>query len=71
MSNASPEQKRKYEDELSSLGLTPSAGMTRKTSDRDDDLRGIEQQGYRVRPPESIRSSFDKFRKALSEIKKP
>jgi hypothetical protein len=59
-----PEKKREYDEALRSLGLMPSAGRTRQANGRNDGLQGMQEEGGRIRPPESLRERFEAFRKA-------
>jgi hypothetical protein len=36
--------------------------------DKDDDLKGLLEEGSRVRPPESLRERFEQFRKAAGKL---
>ncbi len=59
-----PTKQRDYDDALRSLGLVPSSNRNRVASERNDQLRGISEEGSRIRPPESLREKFEAFQKA-------
>lgn len=59
-----PKKKREYDESLRSLGLIPSTGKAKSAQGRDDKLRGLNEEGSRVRPPESLRERFESFRKS-------
>ena len=59
-----PKKKREYDETLRSLGLIPSNGKVQKAMGQDDKLRGLNEEGSRVRPPESLRERFETFRKS-------
>jgi collagen type III alpha len=60
-----PEKRRQWTEQLRSLGLTPPAARARAAEGRNDALRGLEDSGSRVRPPESLRKQFEAFRRAV------
>ena len=59
-----PRKKREYDESLRSLGLVPSVTSTQSMRATDDRLRGMHEEGTRVRPPESLRERFENFRKS-------
>ncbi|MFO0088031.1 MAG: hypothetical protein ACK52L_19345, partial [Pirellula sp.] len=63
-----PNKKQELEAALRSLGLKSSKSQAKKSSDRDDLLKGYLENGSRTRPPESIREKVEKFRRAADKI---
>ena len=61
-------KKQELEAALRSLGLKSSKSQAKKSSDRDDLLKGYLENGSRTRPPESIREKVEKFRRAADKI---
>ena len=59
-----PDKKHEYDDALRSLGLIPLNDRGRAVQEQNDSLRGIREEGSRIRPPESLREKFDAFQKA-------
>ena len=59
-----PQKKREYDESLRSLGLIPNTNAAKTDKRRDDQLRGLNEEGSRVRPPESLRERFEAFRKS-------
>jgi len=60
-------KKKEYEDMLQSLGLVPQTGTTKIVRGKSDSLRGMREEGSRIRPPESLRERFEAFRKASQQ----
>ena len=50
---------------LKKLGKRLFHGKEQDVIDRDDELKGFLEEGGRVRPPESVRTGFEQFRKAV------
>ncbi|MDZ4852711.1 MAG: hypothetical protein SGI77_25760 [Pirellulaceae bacterium] len=62
-----PNKKREYDEALRSLGLVPSSAQSKTADGRDDKLRGLNEEGLRVRPPESLRERYEAFRKSTRQ----
>ncbi|MFO1063172.1 MAG: hypothetical protein U0892_04800 [Pirellulales bacterium] len=62
--SADPESRRKWKEQLRSLGLSPGSMKGRATGGRDDSMQGLQDSGSRVRPPEALRKQYEAFRKA-------
>ncbi len=60
-----PNKKRELDLALKTLGKRLFHDKEQKVIDRDDDLKGFLEEGARVRPPESVRTGFEQFRKAV------
>ena len=63
-----PNKKRELDATLRSLGLRPSKSRERKIEDQDDDLKGLLEEGNRVRPPETLREKWEQYRKANGNL---
>ena len=68
MSKSDPNKKRELDATLRSLGLRPSKSQERKIEDQDDDLKGLLEEGNRVRPPETLREKWEQYRKANGNL---
>ncbi len=60
-----PRKQKELDDALRSLRLAPSQGSVRSLDAGDDRIRGLQDDGVRVRPPESLREQIQQFRKAM------
>ncbi len=65
-----PEKQAELEASLRSLGLRRTKDSADRLTDRNDNLRGMQEQGGRLRPPESLREQFEAFRKAAGKLDK-
>lgn len=65
-----PEKRAEFEAALRSLGLRHSDKRPDRLADRDDTLKGMQEEGMRLRPPESLREQFEAFRKASGKLNK-
>ncbi len=61
-----PNKRKEFEESLKSLGLVPKT-FVKRNKGQDDQMRGMQEEGNRVLPPESLREQFDAFRRALQE----
>ena len=68
LAKTDPNKKRELDATLKSLGLRPAKSRERTVEDKDDDLKGLLEEGSRVRPPESLRERFEQFRKAAGKL---
>lgn len=64
-----PNQQRQWEDMLNNLDLQPPTANPRGATSSDDKLRGMQDSGTRVRPPENLRKKFEAIRKAMQQRK--
>ena len=64
------DQRKKWTDQLQSLGLMPPRVKAVGSSGREDQLRGMEEGGLRRQAPESLRRQFEAFRKAIQDSEK-
>jgi hypothetical protein len=62
-----PQKRREYDESLRSLGLVPDSGKARNDKGRDDRLRGLNEEGSRILPPESLRERFEAFRRSTMQ----
>jgi hypothetical protein len=69
-SRLTPEKRAEFEAALRSLGLRQTDTRPDRLRDRDDQLKGMQEEGMRLRPPESLREQFDAFRKASGKLNK-
>jgi hypothetical protein len=69
-SRLTPEKKAEFEAVLRSLGLRHTDRRPDRLKDRDDSLKGMQEEGLRLRPPESLREQFEAFRKAAGKLNK-
>jgi hypothetical protein len=58
------------EETLRNLGLSGTGQKVNQLKDRNDGLRGMREEGGRLRPPESLREQFEAFRKAAGKLGK-
>jgi hypothetical protein len=65
-----PSKKLELDETLRNLGLTGTGQKVNKLRDRDDGIRGMQEEGGRMRPPESLREQFEAFRKAAGKLGK-
>ncbi len=65
-----PSKRAELEEALRNLGLSGAGQKVNRLKDRDDGLRGMREEGGRLRPPESLREQFEAFRKAAGRIGK-
>jgi hypothetical protein len=65
-----PEKRAEFEASLRSLGLRHADKRPDRLTDRDDTLKGMQEEGMRLRPPESLREQFEAFRKASGKLNK-
>ncbi len=65
-----PEKRAEFEASLRSLGLRQADRKVDRLKDRDDALKGMQEQGTRLRPPESLREQFEAFRRAAGKLNK-
>jgi Ca2+-binding EF-hand superfamily protein len=65
-----PEKKEELDAALRALGLRSPDQKVNRLKDKDDSLRGMQESGGRLRPPESIREQFEAFRKAAGKLEK-
>ena len=65
-----PEKKEELDAALRALGLRSPDQKVNRLKDKDDNLRGMQESGGRLRPPESIREQFEAFRKAAGKLEK-
>ncbi|MFO0922956.1 MAG: hypothetical protein U0905_10780 [Pirellulales bacterium] len=60
-----PNKKRELEEALKALGFQQTSSQKRSVQTSQDDLRGMQEEGARIRPPESLREQIQAYRKAL------
>jgi hypothetical protein len=65
-----PKKKLELDEALRNLGLVGTGQRVNRLSDRDDGFRGMQEDGGRMRPPESLREQFEAFRKAAGKLGK-
>ncbi|MFN7733872.1 MAG: hypothetical protein ACK5OB_18385 [Pirellula sp.] len=65
-----PEKQAELEASLRSLGLRRTKDTADRLTDRNDNLRGMQEQGSRLRPPDALREQFEAFRKAAGKLDK-
>jgi hypothetical protein len=65
-----PEKRAEFEAELRALGLRHENRKVDTLRDRNDALRGLQEEGTRLRPPESLREQFEAFRRAAGKLPK-
>jgi len=65
-----PSKRAELEEALRNLGLSGTGQKVNRLKDRDDGLRGMREEGGRLRPPETLREQFEAFRKAAGRIGK-
>jgi hypothetical protein len=68
LAKSDPNKKREFDASLRSLGLRPGKSRERQVDDRDDQMKGLLEEGTRVRPPESLREQFEQFRRAAGKL---
>ena len=69
-SRLTPEKRAEFEAALRSLGLRHADRRPTRLEDRDDQLKGMQEEGVRLRPPETLREQFEAFRKAAGKLNK-
>jgi hypothetical protein len=69
-SRLTPEKRSEFEAALKSLGLRHKDRRPEAMRDRDDQIQGLQEEGMRLRPPESLREQFEAFRKAAGKLQK-
>jgi hypothetical protein len=69
-SRLTPEKRAEFEAALRSLGLRHTDRRPNRLEDRDDQVKGMQEEGMRLRPPESLREQFEAFRKAAGKRNK-
>jgi hypothetical protein len=69
-SRLTPEKRSEFEAALKSLGLRHKDRRPEAMLDRDDQIQGLQEEGMRLRPPESLREQFEAFRKAAGKLQK-
>ncbi len=68
LGEADPLQRRRYEEELESLGLRPDEpAQTRALDDAADAQRGLQDAGNRTAAPLRFREAFENYRRNLSK----
>ena len=65
-----PAKRAELEETLSNLGLAGTGQKINRLKDRNDGLRGMQEEGGRLRPPEALREQFEAFRKAAGKLGK-
>ncbi|MFN5393678.1 MAG: hypothetical protein ACK5EO_07210, partial [Planctomycetota bacterium] len=65
-----PDKRAELEETLRNLGLSGAGQKINKLKDRNDGLRGMQEEGGRLRPPEALREQFEAFRKAAGKLGK-
>ncbi|MFN5102458.1 MAG: hypothetical protein ACK5GJ_06650 [Planctomycetota bacterium] len=65
-----PDKRAELEEALRNLGLSGAGQKINKLKDRNDGLRGMQEEGGRLRPPEALREQFEAFRKAAGKLGK-
>jgi hypothetical protein len=65
-----PNKRIELEETLRNLGLSGTGQKINRLKDRNDALRGMQEEGGRLRPPESLREQFEAFRKAAGKLGK-
>ena len=65
-----PNKRAELEATLRNLGLGGTGRKVNRLTDRNDGLQGMQEEGGRLRPPESVRESFEAFRKAAGKLGK-
>ena len=65
-----PSKRVELEETLRNLGLSGTGQKVNQLKDRNDGLRGMREEGGRLRPPESLREQFEAFRKAAGKLGK-
>ena len=65
LAKTDPNKKRELDATLKMLSKRQSKSTDQSVKDRDDDLKGYLEEGARVRPPDSMRSPFEQFRRAV------
>jgi len=58
--------RRELDESLRSLGLRPQADRRRQASSKNDDLKGLRDQGSRTSPPESYLEQFRAFKRGAA-----
>ena len=65
-----PTKRAELEETLRNLGLSGTGRKINRLKDRNDGIRGMQEEGGRLRPPESLREQFEAFRKAAGKLGK-
>ena len=65
-----PAKRAELEETLRNLGLGGTGRKINRLKDRNDGIRGMQEEGGRLRPPESLREQFEAFRKAAGKLGK-
>ena len=65
-----PTKRAELEETLRNLGLGGTGRKINRLKDRNDGIRGMQEEGGRLRPPESLREQFEAFRKAAGKLGK-
>ena len=68
LAKTDPNKKRELDETLKLLRKRQFKSKEQDVKDRDDELKGFLEEGTRVRPPESLRSGFEQFRKAAGRL---
>jgi hypothetical protein len=65
-----PDKRVELEETLRNLGLSGAGQKINRLKDRNDGIRGMQEEGGRLRPPEALREQFEAFRKAAGKLGK-
>jgi hypothetical protein len=68
--NGTPQERKRYEDAVSSLGLRPESVRRNVIQSRRDQLNKLSEDGAVNRPPANLANEFNSFLKNRNRVQK-